>query len=135
MENHPLILYVEDDPSSILVMKTIVQKVMGIQTLVIFQDSAKFMETMGDMETAPDLILLDIHMRPYDGFDLLQKLRANDLLHHSRIIAVTASVMGEEIDRLKRSGFDGAISKPLNIALFPELISRILAGESVWSVS
>lgn len=35
------------------------------------------------------------------------------------------SKVGEEVARLKQSGFDGAIAKPLNIEVFPDLIARI----------
>jgi CheY-like chemotaxis protein len=93
------------------------------------------MEKLNAMESVPDIFLLDIHMQPYDGYTLLTMLRADSRFRHSKIIAITASVMGEEVDRLKDSGFDGAISKPLNITHFPVLVKRILKGEQIWFIS
>ena len=51
-----------------------------------------------------------------------------------QVVALTASVMSEEVARLKRRGFDGAIAKPLNVEAFPDLIARIMEGESVWYI-
>lgn len=131
----PVLVYVEDDPSSIKIMKLIVEKVMKIPSLTIFQGSENFPEKLNDLEEIPDIFLLDIHIKPYDGFEMLAILRADRCFRRSKIIAVTASVMGEEVDQLKRSGFDGAISKPLNISTFPDLIARVMKGENVWFIS
>ena len=73
-------------------------------------------------------------MKPYDGFDLLSMLRDDPQFKKSKVVALTASVMSEEVARLKRRGFDGAIAKPLNIEAFPDLIAKILHGESIWYI-
>ena len=75
----------------------------------------------------PEVILLDIHMRPQDGFELLQQIRAEPDYCRSKVVAVTASVMNEEVEKLRTSGFDGAIGKPLNLNAFPDLMARVLA--------
>jgi len=116
-------------------MKLIVEKVMKIPSLTLFQGSENFPEKMSGLEEIPDIFLLDIHIKPYDGFEMLAILRADRRFRRSKIIAVTASVMGEEVDQLKQSGFDGAISKPLNIQTFPDLIARVVKGENVWFIS
>lgn len=135
MPTSPILVYVEDDPSSIKIMKLIVENVMKISSLMIFKSSNGFPEKLNDLNNIPDIFLLDIHITPYDGFDMLEILRADKRFKKSKIIAVTASVMGEEVDQLKQSGFDGAISKPLNIQTFPDLIARVMKGETVWFIS
>lgn len=135
MHTPPILLYVEDDPSSITIMKLIVENLMKIPSLTIFRGSEGFPEKLNHLEKIPDIFLLDIHITPYDGFEMLAILRADKRFKKSKIIAVTASVMGEEVDQLKQSGFDGAISKPLNISLFPDLIARVVKGENVWFIS
>lgn len=111
------------------------EKVMQLDTLLVFQGSDGFLENLNDLETAPDIFLLDIQMEPINGFEMLQIIKTHKRFRKSKVIAITASVMGEEVDRLKESGFHGAISKPLNISAFPGLIGRILRNESVWFVS
>lgn len=130
----PVLVYVEDDEASIIVMKAIVEKVMKLQTLHVLQNSADFVEQVRQLGVMPDIFLFDIEMQPYDGFDLLSMLRNDPAYVTSKVVALTASVMSEEVARLKRRGFDGAIAKPLNIEAFPELIAKIMSGESVWYI-
>src|SRR5258706_11440601 len=61
-------LYVEDDPFSREVMQMLMENAMDVRSLMIFDDSADFMERMQSLPHIPDVILLDIHVRPYDGF-------------------------------------------------------------------
>jgi CheY-like chemotaxis protein len=130
----PVLVYVEDDEASIVVMKAIVEKVMKLPALHVLQNSADFLQQVKQLDVTPDIFLFDVQMKPYDGFDLLAMLRKDPHFSSSKVVALTASVMSEEVARLKRRGFDGAIAKPLNIAAFPDLIAKIMRGESVWYI-
>ena len=130
----PVLVYVEDDEASIVVMKAIVEKVLGWPTLHILQNNPDFIEQVKRLGVVPDIFLFDIQMEPFDGFDLLSLIRSDPQFQESRVIALTASVMSEEVARLKKSGFDGAIAKPLNIDVFPGLIHDILAGKRIWFI-
>jgi CheY-like chemotaxis protein len=131
----PILVYVEDDENSILVMKMVVERVMGLPTLHVLQSRADFIQQVKELGVVPDIFLLDIQMKPYDGVELLSMLRDDPQFTMSKVIALTASVTNEEVSLLKSSGFDGAISKPLNIEIFPDLIARIINGDSVWHIS
>lgn len=128
-------LYVEDDPLSREVMSVIMRNAMGVQSLTMFHDSANFIDKLLVLPQKPDIILLDIHMKPDDGFALLKMLRRLPEYQYVRIIALTASVMNEEVEQLRTSGFDGAIAKPLSIHTFPDLMGRVLRGETVWHIA
>jgi len=130
----PVLVYVEDDEASIIVTKAIVERVMKLQTLHVLQNRADFVDQVKQLGVLPDIFLFDIQMQPYDGFELLAMLRNAPEYQHSKVVALTASVMSEEVARLKRKGFDGAIAKPLNIDAFPDLIGRIMNGEPVWYI-
>ena len=127
-------LYVEDDPLSCEVMQMIMQEAMGIERLTILHDSEDFIETVRSLPLLPDMILLDIHMQPIDGFHLLALLRADPAFQDARIVALTASVMSEEVEQLREAGFDGVIAKPLSVITFPGLMERIVQGEAVWEI-
>ena len=136
MERKPIVVYAEDDIPSITVMKMLMRKVLGItDTLIVIESTESFLEKVKRIGTPPDLFLLDIHILPYDGFDLLAMIREDPQLCESKVVALTASVMNEEVEQLRRSGFDGAIAKPLDMATFPELIQKILRGEIVWHIT
>ncbi|MBC8506441.1 MAG: response regulator [Anaerolineales bacterium] len=131
---HTNFLYVDDNDKSRLVMQLLMEKAMDAQFLTIFEDSADFMERVTALSPPPDVALLDINVQPHDGFEMLEMLRKNPQLNHTKIIAVTASVTNEEIEKLRDCGFDGGIGKPLRVTTFPSLINQILNGETVWHV-
>jgi CheY-like chemotaxis protein len=130
----PVLVYVEDDENSILVMKMVVERVMGLPKLHVLQSRADFVQQVKELGVVPDIFLLDIHMKPYGGIELLSMLKKDPQFDKSKVIAVTASVTNEEVALLKRGGFDGAIAKPLNIEAFPGLISKIMNDEQVWHI-
>jgi CheY-like chemotaxis protein len=134
MISKKLLLYVEDDPGSRKVMLLLVNGLVDSVELVIFEDSVDFLEKVDNLDRAPDAFLLDIHVIPHDGFSMIQMLRASDRYAEKMIIALTASVMNEEINKLKDAGFDGVLPKPLNFHTLPETIGKILSGERIWTL-
>lgn len=125
--------YFEDDYMSRQVMEVILTLVLDHKDVTIFDDSADFMAKIAALQYVPDIFFLDIHMQPHDGFEVLKQLRANPVYDQSRIVALTASVMNEEVEMLRTAGFDGVIGKPVDQRTFPGLLSRILNGEKVWN--
>lgn len=128
------LLYVEDDPGSQKVMRGLIEILDFPVHLTIFEDSVNFLQGVKSVSPVPDLFLLDIHISPKNGFEMLQVLRADESFANKIIVAVTASVMNEEVKKLKDAGFDGVLAKPLKFRDFPNLIKRILAGEHLWTV-
>ncbi|MBI5929754.1 MAG: response regulator [Chloroflexi bacterium] len=133
MSSNPVLLYVEDDTLSREVMNMLVVRRLGFD-LTTFEDSQEFMTRLEALPTKPDMILLDIHMRPHNGFAVLDMLRNHPDYAKTKVIAVTASVMNEEMALLERSGFNGAIAKPIDQMFFSEFIDRSLQGEEIWHV-
>lgn len=128
------VLYVEDDPLSREVVRMAQRMSPEICSLTVFENSQNFEEKLLGLSQQPDLILLDIHMKPYTGFDMLKMIRSHAEYDRTYVVALTASVMNEEVRLLQEAGFQGGISKPLHLELFPELIQRIVSGERVWHV-
>ena len=133
MKNHPVILYVEDEARSRKVMRLIVQD-MGLSHITIFEDSTDFVSRVTALMPKPDIVFLDIHMKPYSGFEMLPMLRNLEQFKSIPIVAMTASVMNEEINQLRVAGFNGCIAKPIDLDTFPDTLTRILKGESIWRV-
>ena len=79
-----------------------------------------------------DLILMDIRLPYEDGYGAQQKIRASERFKSVPIVAVTAEASTEQMDKAKKSGFDGFLGKPLDPDRFPDQIRRILNGEKVW---
>ena len=129
----PVFLYIENDELSREVMKTLLTRGLGYRDLTMFETSAHFEQHLEGLTQKPDVIFLDIHMEPIDGFEMLKLIRRNKNYYATPVIALTASVMNEEVRRLREAGFDGAIAKPINYDTFPGALDRILNGEQIWN--
>ena len=86
----PVLVYVEDDENSILVMKMVVERVMGLPALYVLKSRADFIQQVKGLGVVPDIFLLDIQMKPYDGVELLSMLRKDQQFKCSKVIALTA---------------------------------------------
>jgi len=134
MEDTYNLLYVEDDVGSRKVMLGLIQALPYSVGLTIFNDSKNFLPRVKSITPQPDVILLDIHVQPHNGFEMLQMLRFDTFYASKKIVALTASVMNEEVKRFKEAGFDGVLAKPLKFHEFPDHMKRILATERQWMV-
>lgn len=128
------VLYVEDEARSRKVMR-MVTRFAGITNLTVFEDSADFVDRVQALEPKPDLVFLDIHVQPHSGFEMLAMLRELDEFTDVPIVAMTASVMNEEISQLQTSGFNGCLAKPLEIETFADSVEAIMNGETIWRVT
>ena len=73
-------------------------------------------------EQAPDLVLIDIQMPGVDGVEALRRLRADERTAAIPVLAVTAQAMQGDRERFLAEGFDGYLSKPVNVR---ELIGTV----------
>lgn len=81
-------------------------------------------------EEEPELVLMDIQLPGRDGFALLEAIRDGgypDL----RVVALTAHAMAGDRERALQAGFNGYITKPIDVQRFPDQITRALADERV----
>ncbi|MDH4300667.1 MAG: response regulator [Nitrospira sp.] len=75
----------------------------------------------------PVLILMDIQLPGMDGFAALRQLRADPITKSTLVIAVTASAMERDRQKILEAGFNGYLTKPIQVKAFTEEIRTILA--------
>jgi two-component system, cell cycle response regulator DivK len=73
-------------------------------------------------EHAPDLVLMDIQLPDFDGVQALGRLRANERTAAIPVLALTAQAMDGDRERFLAAGFNGYLSKPVNVR---ELIGTV----------
>jgi two-component system cell cycle response regulator DivK len=79
------------------------------------------------LATPPDLVLMDIQLPGMSGIEALAALRADARTRAIRVIAVTASAMMQDRQKIMAAGFDGYQSKPINVRAFTEAVREMLA--------
>jgi two-component system cell cycle response regulator DivK len=79
-------------------------------------------------DRVPGLVLMDIQLPGMDGVSALGKLRADPATAKIPVVAMTASVMKEDRERFEGAGFDGFITKPIDVKSFPDQIRGYLKG-------
>ncbi|HVO41828.1 MAG TPA: response regulator [Aggregatilineales bacterium] len=133
MIHEPVFLYVEDDPDCRAILQMLLVRVLGYKALYVFEDSSEFMERLKALPEKPDICFFDIHVKPYNGFEMLRMVREDATYKDTLVVAVTASMMHERVHMLREAGFDSMIPKPLDMEIFPDLLTRILNGEQTWN--
>ena len=80
-----------------------------------------------------DLIILDLMLpRGVTGYNIFQLIRDQADFDEVPVIAMSVADRSRVIPEAQKRGFAGFISKPINFQEFPQLITRIIAGESIW---
>jgi two-component system cell cycle response regulator DivK len=117
-----VILIVEDNEKNMKLVRDVLQ-FKGYQTL----EAATATEGLRlAREARPDLVLMDIQLPDFDGITALARLRADPQTQKMPVVAVSASVMPDEQQRIVASGFDAFITKPINVKSFIETVERFI---------
>ena len=120
------ILVVEDSPDNMKLFRTLLT--LRGHEVTELAGGEGLLDTIAQAE--PDIVLMDIQLPGKDGYALLAEIRESP--HGAlRVLALTAHAMSGDRERALQAGFDGYITKPIEIRSFPELVKRALAGEAI----
>ena len=76
------------------------------------------------LETAPDLVLMDLQLPGIDGMEALRRIRLTE--KRVPVVAVTAFAMNADRERAFDAGFDGYVEKPISVRVLPQQVSDFL---------
>lgn len=95
-----------------------VEAVDGIKAIKVFEKSPPFYF---------DIILMDLQMPRMDGYEATSKIRALDRPDAQTIpiVALTANIIKEDIEKAFAVGMDGHLSKPIDIQAVLEMIDKL----------
>ena len=77
-------------------------------------------------ELRPDLVLMDIQLPGINGIVALGQIRDDPTIRDTPVIAVTASAMTQDRQKIMAAGFDGYQSKPINVKDFLAAVRAML---------
>jgi CheY-like chemotaxis protein len=108
-------LYVEDNPSNVLLMRHIVKEIDGVELLIATnpRDGIELARAV-----LPHLIILDINLPEMDGFDVLRILKAHPETAQIPVFALTANALPREVEHGRAAGFTRYLTKPINVPEF-----------------
>jgi two-component system cell cycle response regulator DivK len=114
------ILVVEDNERNMKLLRDVLNAV-GYSTVEA--------STGGDalalaVEVAPALVLMDIRLPDMDGLEALARLRGSPRTAAIPVLAVTAQAMKGDRERFISAGFDGYLSKPVDVDELLETVAR-----------
>ena len=112
------ILVVEDNEKNMKLLRDVLQA-KGYRTLEAMTGGQAVELATGH---APDLVLMDIELPDIDGVEALRLLRADQRTVSIPVLALTAQAMHGDRERFLAAGFDGYVSKPVNIV---ELVGTV----------
>jgi len=80
------------------------------------------------VESAPALVLMDIQLPDLDGAAALQRLRSDERTAGIPVLALTAQAMQGDRERFLAAGFDGYLSKPVDVDELTATVQRYCDG-------
>lgn len=115
-----LILIVEDNEKNMKLVRDVLQ-FKGYETIeaVTGTDGVRLAK-----ERKPDVVLMDIQLPDIDGITALGQIRADAGTQKIPVIAVSASVMPDDQQRIVASGFDAYVTKPINVKEFLAIVEK-----------
>jgi hypothetical protein len=121
--SHSTILYVEDNPANLKLVEMLLARYSGVHFITAASGETGLISAR---ENHPDLIIVDINLPGFDGFELLRRLKSNVETKATPIIALSANAMPQDIKRGLDAGFDTYIAKPIDVPAFSQAIEQFL---------
>lgn len=75
----------------------------------------------------PDLILMDIQLPEVSGLEVIRWIKDDEALRHIPVIAITAFAMKGDEDKVRQSGCEAYLSKPISVVKFLETVRNYLS--------
>jgi DNA-binding response OmpR family regulator len=118
------ILIVDDEPNIVISLEFLMMR-EGHEVHVARDGEAGLVAVR---EHRPDLVVLDVMMPKLDGFAVLESIRADPDLAHTRVLMLTAK--GREAEREKglTLGADAYMPKPFSTRELVDRVKELLAA-------
>ncbi|MDI1299497.1 PAS domain S-box protein [Methylotenera sp.] len=117
------LLYVEDNPANLMLVEDIIARLPDIR---LFSANNAIQGVKLAREELPDVILMDINLPGFSGFDAFEMLSDDPLTSHIPVVALSANAMPRDIEKGLHAGFFRYLTKPINVKEFMETMDLAL---------
>jgi CheY-like chemotaxis protein len=116
------LLYIEDNPVNVLLVEEMVALCAGVcvHSAINGQEGVAACQRL-----QPQVVLIDMQLPDFDGFEVLRRLRAAPGPVRPRCIALSANAMAEDVARARAAGFEDYWTKPIDIKQFMAALERL----------
>jgi len=121
------VLIVDDEPATRCVCRILLES----EGLACDEAGNGLQAWQALQEQRYDLVLLDLDLPLLTGAELLQRLRAEPLGAHLKIILISGRASRTELLDLQRAGADDCLSKPFTPDVLADRIQRVLSANGV----
>jgi signal transduction histidine kinase len=90
--------------------------------VIVARDGREALARLREMPI--DLMLLDINMPRMDGFELLERMRAEKMLDRVAVVMCSTSTYDEDISRSLELGASGYLTKPPEFARLKDIVEK-----------
>ncbi len=118
------VLVVDDDPYLVEALKLGLELQWPDCQVVGAQDGDSGLEILSSEH--PDIVLLDIQLPGTDGYQLLALLRGSVSAGLPPVVALTAHAMSGDREKAIAAGFDGYLTKPIDVGTFGQSVEGFL---------
>lgn len=122
-EHEHAVLYIEDNPAN---LRLVTQLLGRLSNIHMWSAHEPMLGLELAAEHKPDLILLDINLPGMNGYAVLEHLRQREATRNTPVIAISANAMPKDIQKGIDAGFDGYITKPIDVKAFLQVIKATL---------
>ena len=131
MNSGRTILLVEDNPSDIALTRRALRKAGILNEVVAVEDGQAALDYLlgADAERRvqllPAVVLLDLNLPMVSGFEVLERIRANDRTRRLPVVILTTSNEPAEIGRGYDLGVNSYLVKPVDFAQFATVVENV----------
>lgn len=122
------IIYVEDNLSNRALVEAVIKRLpsLKLHCTTTVKDSKNLLN-----EIDASLMIIDLNLPDESGESLVNYIKSTQSFAHIPMMILSADAMPETIERLKNTGIDEYMTKPLNIAAFTKTVLKLTQDDEV----
>jgi PAS domain S-box-containing protein len=117
------VLYIEDNAVNVLLVNELMARLPSLRIESVATGAAGVARALS-LSPNLDLVLIDMQLPDFDGFEVLRRLRAHPDTAAIACVALSANAMPEDIARARAMGFDDYWTKPIRFKEFLVAMAR-----------
>lgn len=117
---------VDDDADDQYIAQMVFSNLTRSVTIKSLYDGSEPLPCLQQATVLPQLILLDLNMPRFNGFDVLQQVSAIPIYEYLLIVILTTSKARDDQEKALRLGVNDVLSKPATLGDFSRVAEQLV---------